>query len=281
MMSMESMKLSKEPHADATKYLDAAFKAWGGFTTFVMTVFWFLSSGHLSFLLTLSSLVSMFSFLLVAMAIVRSGSVAGISLKMMECYVAIFAFRLCCIIPFVEYLPIDTTGDWLYHIGEVAGLVISVFIVCCCRFWYKSTYDPNTDTVQQQWLVLPVLAASLIVHPHLTVFFPADVAWTFALYLECVSVLPQLFMFTKECKTQSHTSHFLAAQALSRLFSFMFWAVCFTDLADPDHHINQYVGHWVVGMQLLQLVIMGDFVYHYIRCIQKGIPLEDMFVENV
>merc|ERR1719511_383732 len=103
---------------------------------------------------------------------------------MMELYVGIFACRLCAIVPFVEYLPIDTTGDWLYQVGEVAWLLLSIVIVGCCRYWFRGTYDPTSDTLQRLWLLLPVLAASLIVHPRLTVFFPADIAWTFALYLE-------------------------------------------------------------------------------------------------
>ena len=40
-----------------------------------------------------------------------------------------------------------------------------------------------------------------------------------------------------------------------------------------NHTIKQFVGHWVVGVQLIQLLIMGDFIYQYVRCLQKGIPV--------
>jgi len=252
------------------------FKLWGGFAAFVITIFGAFSSGDFSFLLTLSSLVSMFSFLMVAMAIERGKSVKGISLKMMECYIAIFLCRLCAIIPFEGYLPFDKSGDWLYQVCEAFCLCLSGSIVYCCRVQYVNTYDPTTDHLNHLWLILPALVIALVMHPHLNNFLPSDIAWAFALYLESITVLPQLFMFMKEGRAQSHTAHFLAAQALSRLMSFIFWASSFSELSNPNHVIKQFVGNWVVVVQLIQLIIMGDFIYHYILCIQKGIPVSEV-----
>mmetsp|Transcript_6417 Transcript_6417/g.18356 ORF Transcript_6417/g.18356 Transcript_6417/m.18356 type:complete len:282 (-) Transcript_6417:80-925(-) len=252
-----------------------AFRLWGGFSVFALTVFWVCSSGDFSFLLTLSSLVSMFSFLMVAMTIETSKTVKGVSLKMMECYILVFLCRLVAIVPFEGYLPFDKSGDWLYQVCEAVGLCLSGSIVYCVRVQFPDTYSPDTDAFNHLWIVGPTAAISLILHPHLNNFWPSDVAWAFALYLESVTVLPQFFMFMKEGKAQTHTSHFLAAQALSRLLSFVFWASTFSELSHPDHHIKKYVGYWVVGIQLLQLIVMGDFIFHYIRAIQKGIPVSE------
>jgi hypothetical protein len=252
------------------------FRLWGGFFTFAVVIFWVFSSGDFSFLLTLSSLVSMFSFLMVAMTIESGKSVSGVSLKMMECYICVFFARSLAIIPFEGYLPFDKSGDWLYQVCEAFCLCLSGSIVYCCRVQYKNTYDPHSDNMNHLWLVLPAAAIALILHPHLNNFWPTDIAWAFALYLESVTVLPQLFMFMKEGKAMSHTSHFLAAQALSRLMSFTFWASSFSELSNPNHYIKQYVGNWVVCIQLIQLIIMGDFIYHYVRCLQKGIPVTEV-----
>jgi len=252
------------------------FKVWGGFIAAVITIFWVFSSGDFSFLLTLSSLVSMFSFLMVAIAIESGKSVAGVSLKMMECYILVFFCRLCAIIPFEGYLPFDKSGDWLYQVCEAFGLCLSGSIVYCCRAQYPNTYSSETDTLNHFYLIGPAAAVALILHPHLNNFLASDIAWAFALYLESVTVLPQLFMFMKEGKAQPHTSHFLAAQAVSRLMSFIFWASSFSELSNPDHYIKKFVGNWVVGIQLLQLIVMGDFIYHYVRCIQKGLPVSEL-----
>jgi hypothetical protein len=252
------------------------FKSWGGLTAAVVCIFWVFSSGDFSFLLTLSSLTSMFSFLMVAIAIETNKSVAGVSLKMMECYIIVFFARLIAIIPFEGYLPFDKSGDWLYQLCEAVGLCLAGSIVYSCRVLYASTYSAQTDTLNHGYIIGPTLAMSLILHPHLNNFLPSDICWAFALYLESVTVLPQLFMFMKEGKAQPHTSHFLAAQALSRLMSFIFWASSFSELSNPDHVIKQFVGNWVVGIQLLQLIVMGDFIYHYIRCVQKGLPVSEI-----
>eukprot|EP00438_Fugacium_kawagutii_P024671 Skav230598 [mRNA] locus=scaffold168:26624:32378:- [translate_table: standard] len=84
-----------------------AFKIWGGFAVIAFIVFMLVSSGDFSFLLTLSSLLSMFSFLMVALKMETNRSCKGVSMKMMECYLVIFFFRLCAIIPFEGYLPFD------------------------------------------------------------------------------------------------------------------------------------------------------------------------------
>jgi hypothetical protein len=33
-------------------------------------------------------------------------------------------------------------------------------------------------------------------------------------------------------------------------------------------------------MQLLQLIVMGDFIYHYIQCIRKGISTQFLLVAS-
>jgi hypothetical protein len=256
------------------------FRVWGGFALVAGAIFYFFSSGDFSFLLTLSSLVSMFSFLMVVVKIESARSVKGVSLRMMECYIMVFIGRLIAIVPFEGYLPFDKSGDWLYQVCEFIGLCLASTIVYCCRLKYTREYNAATDTLNHLWLMVPALALSLIFHPNLNNFLPSDIAWAFALYLESVSVLPQLFQFMKEGQAQPHTSHFLAAQALSKTLSFCFWASSFSELSNPNHYIKSFVGNWVVGMQLVQLLVMGDFIYHYIRCVSKGIPLEQLLCSD-
>jgi len=274
------MEAFKDPEKMKKMWKDVSstqgFKGWAGMFVSVITVFWVFSSGDFSFLLTLSSLVSMFSFLMVNIAIQNEKSVEGVSVKMMECYIIVFFCRLCAIIPFEGYLPFDKSGDWLYQMCEAFGLCLSGSIVYCCHVQYPSTYSKDTDTLNHLYLIGPTAAIALILHPHLNNFLLSDIAWAFALYLESITVLPQLFMFMKEGKAQAHTSHFLAAQALSRLMSFIFWASSFSELSNPDHYIKKFVGNWVVGIQLVQLLVMGDFIYHYVRCLQKGLPVSEL-----
>jgi len=253
-----------------------AFRVWGSFGTFALVAFWMFSSGDFSFLLTLSSLVSVFSFLMVALTIKSTSTVSGVSVKMMECYLLVFFCRLCSIIPYEGYLPYDKSGDWFYQTCEALGLVLAGVNVYFCRVSHVSTYDPNSDQFNHWWIAGPAAAIALILHPHLNKNLFTDISWAFALYLESVAVLPQFFMFMKEGRAQAHTSHFLAAQALSRLLSFIFWASSFSEISNPDHLVKRFVGNWVVGIQMLQLLVMCDFIYHYIRAIQKGVPISEV-----
>lgn len=257
-----------------------AFKVWGGFAVFALGIWFMFSSGDFSFLLTLSSLLSMFSFLMVVVKIESARSVKGVSLKMMECYIMVFLGRLIAIVPFEGYLPFDKSGDWLYQACEFAGCCLAGAIVYSCRMKYKQSYNVDVDTFHHLWLMLPSLAVSLIFHPNLNNFLPSDIAWAFALYLESVAVLPQLFQFMKEGQAQPHTSHFLFAQAVSKLLSFIFWASSFSELSNPNHYIKSFVGNWVVAMQLVQLLVMGDFIYHYIRCVSQGIPVTNLLCSD-
>jgi len=278
---MEAFKDPEKLKLTVLRYVKTeAFKVWGSFITTAFVLFWLFSSGDFSFLLTLSSLVSVFSFLMVALKIEGGRSVKGVSLKMMECYIAIFIGRLIAIVPFEGYLPFDKSGDWLYQTCEALGLCLAATIVFFCRVRYVSTYDPTTDTLNHLYLMLPALGVALIFHPNLNNFLPSDISWAFALYLESVAVLCQLFMFMKEGQAAPHTSHFLAAQALAKLMSFIFWASSFSELSNPNHYIKAFVGNWVVAMQLVQLLVMGDFIYHYIRCIRKGIPVSQLLCSD-
>lgn len=258
-----------------------AFKFWGSFVAVVVLLFWFFSSGDFSFLLTLSSLVSMFSFLMVLIKIEAASSVQGVSLKMMECYLAIQLGRLCAIVPFEGYLPFDKTGDWLYQVIEALIFCLVGSIVYMCRFRFVKTYTEATDTMNHLWLVGPAGVMALVFHPNLNSFLPSDMAWAFALYLESVAVLPQLFLFQKEGQAQPFTAHFLAAQAMSKVISFIFWFSSYSELSNPDHIVKGFVGNWVMAMQIVQLIIMGDFIFHYVRCLKMGVPVSQLLSENV
>merc|ERR1719238_751989 len=131
-------------------------------------------------------------------------------------------------------------------------------------------------------LIVPSAFLALLFHPSLNAFMPSDIAWAFALYLESVAVLPQLFMFQKAGQVQKWTAHFLAAQAFAKLISFIFWVSSYNELSDPEHALKSFVGNWVMAMQLVQICVMGDFIYHYVRCIRQGIPISMLLhAENV
>jgi len=226
--------------------------------------------------MTFSSIISLFSFLMVASKIENSKSCSGVSLRMIDCYLLITGSRLCAIVPFEGYLPYDRSGDWLYQVIECAIFCVVGSIVYLCRKRYANTYSRSSDTINHIYLIAPAAILAMIFHPSLNSFWPADMAWVFAHYLEAFAGLPQLVMFQKEGNVRAWTAHFLAAQALSKLMSFVFWVSSYGELSDRDHGHKALVGYWVLAMQLLQLIVMGDFIYQYVNCIRKGLPVAQM-----
>lgn len=253
---------------------------WGPFFGTCIAIFYLFSDGDFSFLMTFSSLISLFSFIMVASKIESNKSCDGVSLKMIDLYLIITGCRLIAIVPFEGYLPYDRSGDWLYQVIETAIFCIVGSIVYLCRKRYASSYDPEMDTLKHIYMIIPTLLMALILHPNLNGFYPADVCWVFALYLEAFAALPQLFMFQLEARVQDWTAHFLAAQALSKLTSFVFWFSSHGELSHADQLHKQMVGYWVLIMQLVQLFVMGDFIYQYINCIRRGVSVSNLLTSS-
>lgn len=262
------------------------FRAYGGATLLIFLVWWFVSSGDWSFVLTLASIVSMCSFLMVAVCIESFKSCQGISVKMLEVYLLVQMGRLIAIVPFDGYLPYDRSGDFLYQLMEAFTFTLVGTIVYLCRVRYHHTYDSNLDTFDTTYIIIPCAALSLILHPSLNNFVPSDIMWAFALYLEAVASLPQLFMFQKENKVYPWTAHFLAAQAVSKAWSFLFWVTSHQELHDHQPlakglNLNVYLGYWVLLVQGFQLLIMGDFILQYTKCVKNGLSVSMLLSENV
>lgn len=75
-------------------------RAYGLIMATLAAVFMFLSDGDFSFTLTMASVISMVSFLFLALSIEHSQSCAGISVKMLELYMLVQLCRLFAIVPF-------------------------------------------------------------------------------------------------------------------------------------------------------------------------------------
>jgi len=251
---------------------------WTGFSTFLLFVVLFMSDRDFSFLLTLSSMISLMSFAMVLIKIELNQSVSGVSGRMMTCYMFVLLCRLVAIVFWEGYLPLDRTGDWLYQTCEAVTLFLCGVTLYVISVKYKATADMDSDSLNPWFLIVPTFILALIFHPALNQNFVGDVSWAFALYLEAFAGLPQLVLFHRESKVEPFTSHFLAAQCLSKICSFIFWIMTASELNGSTHAIP---GIWVIVMQAVQLLIMADFIYQYVLCLSKGVSVQFMLEEKV
>lgn len=278
----------KQVAAGAATYLkehNRETKGYMGFVAAVIFIYYFCSDGDFSFLLTLSSLISCASFFMLAMYQETTRSCVGISAKMMQCYLILQVCRLVAVVPFDGYLPFDRTGDWIYQTVEAFIFLLAGSVVYTCKFRYNSSYADQNDTFNHYYLIGAAVVLGLLLHPSLNDFAPSDICWAVALYLESVASLPQLFMFQREGQVHKWTAHFLAAQATSKVISFLFWASSFGELHNHSvaknsaNPLKGYVGYWVLTVQGFQLLVMGDFTWSYYKCLATGVPINHMLSE--
>lgn len=187
---------------------------WGGFFTTSILVYYFLSSGDFSFLLTYASFMRCFGFGILNYRMWSTKSAKGVSIKSLELYGLTFFTRLLSILRHQGYLPFDKSGDWFYHFVEICSL-LSVFLAIYGIFGpLISTYDDKHDKFGSLYipseygilyLVVPCLLLALLFHPALNREFFSDTCWTLSMYLEATAMFPQIYMFQRQASDEGGT----------------------------------------------------------------------------
>merc|ERR1719163_1623561 len=114
-------------------------------------------------------------------------------------------------------------------------------------------------------LALGCVALAVVVHPDLNDWATFDIAWTISLYLDTVSMIPQLFMSSKMGKVPSYTAHYIAATLASRAFSAWFWYYGAENIARHYEGGFCFGAAAIIVAHLLQFLLLADFGYYYLR----------------
>mmetsp|Transcript_18544 Transcript_18544/g.38889 ORF Transcript_18544/g.38889 Transcript_18544/m.38889 type:complete len:371 (-) Transcript_18544:303-1415(-) len=255
---------------------------WAGFFTASLFVYFLLSGGDFSFLMTYGAMARMFGFGILNVKTFTSRRATGISIKTLQLYCLVFFFRLTSIIRHEGYLPYDKSGDWLYHLIEIMALGFTASALWGCMAPFKGTYQGDLDKFGEMnvppgagavYLAVPVLIVAVLIHPNLNSDFLSDVAWTYAMYLESVALVPQLFMFQKQTSgvVELLTAHFVAALGFGRVMEFMFWIYSYHELAMSSG--SKLPGYLALFSQFMQLVLMIDFFWYYYLAVKNATPL--------
>jgi len=276
------MKSKSTRKSIALKALNKNILIWAGFFTVSLFVYFVLSGGDFSFLMTYGAMSRMFGFGILNVKTFKSRRVTGVSAKTLQLYSLVFFFRLTSIVRHEGYLPYDRSGDWVYHLIEIMGLVFTASALWACRGPFKSTYEVESDKFGEfhvprgygaVYLAIPVLIVAIILHPSLNSDFFSDVAWTYAMYLESVALIPQLYMFQKQSNgiVELLTAHFVAALGFGRVMELIFWVYSYHELATTNG--STLPGYLALFSQLMQLLLMIDFFWYYFSAVKNATPL--------
>lgn len=255
---------------------------WAGFFTVSLFVYFLLSGGDFSFLMTYGAMSRMFGFGILNLKTFKSQRSTGISAKTLQLYSLVFFFRLISIMRHEGYLPYDKSGDWLYHLIEILALLFTASALYGVTVPFKSTYQADCDKFGEisvppgygaVYLAVPALILALFLHPSLNEDFLSDVAWTYAMYLESVAVIPQLYMFQKQKNgvVEIMNAHFVAALGFGRIMEFTFWIYSYAELTTSSG--SSLPGYLAIISQFLQLVLMVDFFWYYLTAVKNATPL--------
>jgi len=228
------------------------------------------TDGDFSIVLTMSSAVQCLGFLLLALKVYYQKSVAGLSRRTLETYVLFFIFRLSSTLVKNGYLPIDRSGDWVYQLGDLGSFALVLGLIYAMRKPCADTYQAEVDTLDIYKFFPACVILALVCHGDLnnSPFF--DTVWAISLFLDTISMLPQLWMLTKlGGQVEALTSHFVAAMVVSRALSFAFWLYGFKELTPLKGGPN-IAGYTILVSHSLQLLLCADFMYYYAKGMSKA-----------
>lgn len=262
---------------------------WMSLPTTVFVVYHAFSDGDFSFLLTVGSIIRGFAFFLLAFKILSDRSARDLSQKSLTAYAFVFAARLSSILFQQGYLPFDRSGDWFYQACELFSLSMSLLVLYLTAFQFRGNYNAEADNFGVihpsvpgvALLIVPCLLFAMLVHATLNSYFLTDTAWAFAEYLETFAVVPQMAMIRGgrkktagvEIIIEPYTAHWMFSLALARLFHIVFWLFSYQELNAGGVDAGFFagiVGFIVMAFQILQLVIMMDYIYYYLRSAARG-----------
>lgn len=154
-----------------------------------------------------------FGFCLLNYKIWTSNTVKSVSVKTLQLFFLTFLTRLISITRHQGYLPFDKTGDWFYHVVEVLSLLAVGLAMYGIYGPLFPTYDEKHDkfghflipsSFGSLYAAIPCILVAIMYHPALNREWLSDTSWCVSMYLEAVSMLPQIYMFQIQASDQNN-----------------------------------------------------------------------------
>jgi len=207
--------------------------------------------------------IHLISIGILLLKILGAQNCVGISLKTQLLYCIVFSCR---------YLDLFWNFWSMYNwVMKVIFIISSYAIVYNMKFRNPicRTYDAAMDNFNVAFLIVPCAIIALFWN---ITFTPFEVLWAFSIYLESVSILPQLVMVQKHAKSnqgsvQNITSHYVFALGMYRALYLVNW---FYRYFTEDNYYDLIA--WVAGT--VQTLLFADFFYYYLKAVKMGKYME-------
>ncbi|KAJ0971017.1 hypothetical protein J5N97_018976 [Dioscorea zingiberensis] len=195
--------------------------------------------------------------------LIKEKTCAGLSLKSQDLTALFLAVRLYC--SFVMEYDIHTLLD-------TAALGTTLWVIYMMRFKLKSSYMEDKDNFAIYFVVVPCAILAILIHPSTSHNIFNRICWAFCVYLEAVSVLPQLRLMQNTQIVEPFTAHYVFALGIARFLSCAHWIL---QVLDTHGRLLTALGYglWppiVLLSEIVQTFILADFCYYYVKSVVGG-----------
>ncbi|KAG4193659.1 hypothetical protein ERO13_A06G004100v2 [Gossypium hirsutum] len=160
----------------------------------------------------------------------------------------------------------------MHTLLDTATLGTTLWIIYMIRFKLRSTYMHDKDNLGIHYVVIPCAVLSLFIHPTTSHLLFNRICWAFCVYLEAISVLPQLRLMQNIQIIEPFTAHYVFALGVARFFSCAHWII---QVFDTRGRLLTALGYglwpcFVLLSEIVQTSILADFCYYYVKNILGG-----------
>jgi len=219
--------------------------------------------------MTLSAMVQCLAVVFLGLQFISTGSASGISARALLLDALAICCRLSSTLWLDGYLPFDASGDYIFQATDICSLAILLWLLHQILVVNRHTYQAEEDSMHILPVVKGALVLAALLHGDMDDDPIFDTLWMTGLLTSAVAVLPQLWLITKTGgSAEALTGHYIAAMAVSRVFSGIFmWSArdhlqCIPWIAGFNHTF------WtILAAHFIQMLLVGDFAYYYVKSV--------------
>eukprot|EP01024_Parvocaulis_polyphysoides_P052895 TRINITY_DN524_c1_g1_i4.p1 TRINITY_DN524_c1_g1~~TRINITY_DN524_c1_g1_i4.p1 ORF type:complete len:291 (-),score=5.20 TRINITY_DN524_c1_g1_i4:80-892(-) len=152
----------------------------------------------------------------------------------------------------------SVTMEWDMHtLLDLLTLGATCWVIYMVWLKLQHTWQKEQDIIQVWYVAVPCFVTAFISHPNTSHNYFLRVFWAFCVYLEAVSVLPQLRMMQNNKVVERFTAHYVFALGLSRFFTCAHWII---QLIDGTSFLFTSLGVGVWPMMVVVSEIVQTFI---------------------
>ncbi|XP_021909532.1 ER lumen protein-retaining receptor [Carica papaya] len=194
----------------------------------------------------------------------KTKTCSGLSLKSQELTAIFLAVRLAC----STMIEAD-----IHTVLDFATIVSTGWVIYMIRRKLKATYIKELDDMPIYYLLVPCAILAVIIHPYTHHSRISRIMWAFSVFLESVSVAPQLRMMQKAKMIEPFTAHYVFALGVARFFACAHWIIqIYVTRGTYLFFITAGYFWFPVALlaEIVQTFILADFCYYYVKSVMDG-----------